>query len=127
MSYITLRGGWCDISFLNVHAPTEDEIDDVTDRFYEELDRVYDKFPKYHMKMLLGNFSAKVGREDIFNSTVGNQILTGVSNYNGFRVVNFVTSKNLIFKSTMFTRRNIHELTSASTVQRLTIKLTIFW
>jgi hypothetical protein len=41
------------------------------DRFYEELEYVFNKFPKYHMKILLGDFNAKVGREDIFKPTVG--------------------------------------------------------
>jgi hypothetical protein len=45
MSYILLRGRWCDI-ILNVHAQTEDKIDDIKDRFYEELEHVFDKFPK---------------------------------------------------------------------------------
>jgi len=26
---------------------------------------VFDHFPKYHMKILLGDFNAKVGRDDI--------------------------------------------------------------
>jgi hypothetical protein len=43
MSYIILRGRWCHIIVLNVHAPTEDKTDDVTDSFYEELERVFDK------------------------------------------------------------------------------------
>jgi hypothetical protein len=49
MSYIILRGSWCDIIVLNVHAPTENKIDDIKDRFYEELEHVFDKYPKYHM------------------------------------------------------------------------------
>jgi hypothetical protein len=53
MSYIILRGRWCHIIVLNVHAPKEDKTDDVNDSFYEELERVFDKFPKYHMKILL--------------------------------------------------------------------------
>jgi hypothetical protein len=65
MSYIILRGRWCHIIVLNVHAPTEDKTDDVKDSSYEELERVFDKFPKYHMQMLLGDFNAKVGNEDI--------------------------------------------------------------
>jgi hypothetical protein len=36
MSSIILRGRWCNI-ILNVHAPTEYKIDDIKDRFYEEL------------------------------------------------------------------------------------------
>jgi hypothetical protein len=32
-SYIILRGRWCHIIVLNVHAPTEDKTDDVKDSF----------------------------------------------------------------------------------------------
>jgi hypothetical protein len=51
MLYKILRGRWCNIIVLNVHAPTVDKIDDIKDRFYEELEHVFDKFPKYHMKI----------------------------------------------------------------------------
>jgi hypothetical protein len=44
MSYIILRGRWCHIIVLNVHAPAEDKNNDVKDSFYEELERVFDKF-----------------------------------------------------------------------------------
>jgi exonuclease III len=66
MSYIILKGRWCHIIVLNAHVPTEDKTDDVKDSFYEESERVFDKFPKYHMEILLGDFNVKVGREDIF-------------------------------------------------------------
>jgi hypothetical protein len=46
MSYIILRRCWCDIIILNVHVPREDKIDDMKDRFYEELEYVFDNFPK---------------------------------------------------------------------------------
>jgi hypothetical protein len=35
-----LRGRWCNIIVLNVHATNEDKGDDVKDSFYEELGRV---------------------------------------------------------------------------------------
>jgi hypothetical protein len=109
MAYIILRGRWCHIIVLNVHAPTEDKTDDVKDSFYEELERVFDKFPKYHTKILLGDFNAKVGREEIFKPTTENESLHKISNDNGVRLVNFATSKNLRVKSTMFPHRNIHK------------------
>jgi hypothetical protein len=43
------------------------------DSFYEELECIFDKFPKYHMKVLLEDFNAKVGRENIFKLTLGNE------------------------------------------------------
>jgi hypothetical protein len=39
----------------------------VKDSFYKELEQVFDKLPKSHMKLLLGDFNARVGREYIFN------------------------------------------------------------
>jgi hypothetical protein len=36
ISYIIVRGRRFHINILNVHAPTEDKIDDVEDNFYEE-------------------------------------------------------------------------------------------
>ena len=75
---------------------------------------MFDHFPKYHMKMLLGDFNAKVGRENIFKPTIGQESLHQDSNDNGVRIVNFATSKNLVVKSTMFPHRDIHKYTSTS-------------
>ena len=36
--------------------------EELKDSFYEELEQVFYHFPKYHMKILLGDFNAKVGR-----------------------------------------------------------------
>jgi hypothetical protein len=98
MSYIILRGHWCHI-VLNVHAPTEDKVDDLKDSFYEELEHAFDKFPKYHLKILLGAFRAKVG---IFQKTIGNESFHEISNDNGVRVVSFASSENLTAKSMTF-------------------------
>ena len=40
-----------------------------------ELEQVFDHFPKYHMKILLGDFNPKVERENIFKPTIGQEIL----------------------------------------------------
>jgi len=48
------------------------------------------------MKILLRDFHAKEGRENIFKTTIGNESLHQNSNDNGVRVVNFATSKNLV-------------------------------
>jgi hypothetical protein len=87
---------------LNVHAPNEDRIDDMKDRFYEELEQVFDKFLTYHMKILLLDFNAKVGREDIFKQTICNESLHKISNDNGVKVVNFAPSRNLTVKVRCF-------------------------
>jgi hypothetical protein len=71
MSYIVLRGRWCNIIVLNLHAPSEERSDNSKDSFYEDLEQVFDHFPKYYMKIPLGDFNAKVGRESIFKRQLG--------------------------------------------------------
>jgi hypothetical protein len=109
---MVLRGSWCNIVVLNVHAPTEEKSDDSQDSFYEELEQVFDHF--HHMKILLGDFNAKLGRENTFKPMIGNESLREDSNDNGVRVVNFATSKNVVVKSTMFPHQNIHKYTWTS-------------
>jgi len=38
---------------LNVHAPSEEKRDDSKGGFYEELEQVFNNFPKQHMEILL--------------------------------------------------------------------------
>ena len=66
------------------------------------------------MKILLDDFNAKLGRENIFKLIVGIECLHQASKHNGVRIVNFATSKNLHVKSNMFTHHNIHRYTWTS-------------
>jgi hypothetical protein len=66
------------------------------------------------MKILLGDFNAKLRRQDIFKLTNANESLPEDSNDNGVGVVNFATSKNLVVKSTMFPHQNIYKFTWTS-------------
>ena len=93
MSYIALRGRWCNIIILNVHAPNGEKSDDSYNSFYEELEKGFDHFPAYHTIILLVDFNAKFGREDIFKPTNGNESLHRDSNDNSVRIVSLVTSK----------------------------------
>ena len=69
LSHIVLRGRWCNIIVLNVHAPSEEKSDES-----KELEQVFYQFPRYHMKILLGDFNAKVGRENISNQQLGMKV-----------------------------------------------------
>jgi len=66
------------------------------------------------MKILLGEFNAKVGKGNIFKLTIGNESLHHDSYGSGARIVNFATSKNLAVKSTIFLHRHIHKYTWTS-------------
>ena len=57
-----------------MHASSEKKSDDKRDSFYVELEQVFGHFPKYHMKILLGDFNANVRRDNILKPTTGNRV-----------------------------------------------------
>ena len=101
----------CNISVLFLHTLSDEKSDDSIDSFYAELDHVFDHFPEYHMKIMLGDYNAKLERQDIFKPIIGNESLHQDSNDNDVRIGNFATVKSLVVKSMMFPHRNIHEYT----------------
>jgi len=121
-----LGGRWRNTIVVNMHAPSEEKSDKSKASFYEELEQVFDHLPKYRMKILLGDFNAKVGRENIFKPTIGQESFHQDSSDNGVRLVNFATSKNLVVKSTMFPHRNIQNIPGPPLMVRLIIRLTTY-
>jgi hypothetical protein len=92
VSYLVLRGRWCNIIVLNVHELCEEKSDDSKDSFYEKLEQVFlYHFPNFHTTILLGDFNAKVRRENVFKPKIGNKDLYKETNDNDVRIVNFAT------------------------------------
>jgi hypothetical protein len=68
VSYVVLRGCWCNIIVLKAHAQTEENGDDSKDGFYEGLEQVlFYHFPKYHMKIVLGILMQRWGGRILSN------------------------------------------------------------
>ena len=57
-----------------MHAPSEGKGDDSKDGFYEELEQVFDHFPKYDMKIVLGVINEKWGERIILNRQLGMRV-----------------------------------------------------
>jgi hypothetical protein len=58
MSYVTVRGRWCDIIVLSVHAPMNINVM-ILRTALRGNGACIASVPLYHMKLLLGDFNAK--------------------------------------------------------------------
>jgi len=87
VTFIGLRGRWCNVFVLNVHALRDLKSDDSKDSFREELEQVFYHFLKYHMKILLRYFNANWRRKNIFKPTIWNDGLHQDINDNGVRTL----------------------------------------
>lgn len=102
------------IALICTYAPTEAADEDIKDTFYEDLIQVYDKLPGNAIKIVLGDFNAKCGREIQFSHTLGKESLHDISNWNGLRLISFATGKYMMISSTMFPHKKIYKGTRKS-------------
>jgi len=64
------------------------------------------------IKLVLGDFNAKVGKENIYRPTTGNENLHNeTTNNNGIKMIQFGISKGLNVSSTTLPREDIHKET----------------
>jgi hypothetical protein len=89
VSYIVLRGRWCNTTALNMYISSEEKSGYSNDSLYKELGQIL--FIIFHTKILLRYFNAKWGRQNVFKLTIGNESLHQDSNDYGVRIVTFYT------------------------------------
>lgn len=97
-------------TLINVYALTEDKDNEEKELFYGKLVEVYDGAPKRDIKMFLGDFNAKVGREVYYRPTIGKYSLHDTSNDNGTRLIDFAVSRNIVSSIKTFTRQHGYHL-----------------
>jgi hypothetical protein len=93
------------------HAPTEEKDEIQKNDFYEDLERIYMKAPKHDIKVVMGDFNAKVGKEPGLAPNVGKYSLHEETNNNGWRMVDFAITKNMAISSTLLQHKRIHKET----------------
>ena len=112
LAAIRIKAKYFNISLICAHAPTEDKDDTTKDAFYDKLEDLYNRCPRSDMKIVVGDFNAKVGKEGIFGPTVGKFSLHGKTSDNGFRLISFAAAQNMVLSSTRFQHLDIHKATS---------------
>lgn len=60
-------------------------------------------------KIVLGDFNAKTGKENIYKLTIGSESLHETMNDNGNKFITFATVRNMIISNTHFPHKNIHK------------------
>ena len=66
----------------------------------------------------MGEFDTKVGKENIYNPTTGNESLHNKTNNKGTKMIQFSISKGLNVRSAMFPHKDIHKETWYSADRR---------
>lgn len=99
------------IFIINVHAPTENKDETDKDEIYEYVATIYDEASGNTIKIIVVDYSVKLGKETSSRPTMGTHSTHEINNNNGQRLINFIVSRKMIISSTTFPHKNIHKYT----------------
>jgi hypothetical protein len=106
-----IRGVFFNTRIICVHAAMEEKYEMQKDGFYEDLERIYKKAPKHDIKVVMGDFNAKVCKESGLAPNVGKYSLHEETNNYGRRMIDFAVTKNMAISSMLFQHKRIHKET----------------
>ena len=102
------------LTLLQCYAPTNEASEEDQEEFYEQLQAVKEKVPKHNICIIMGDFNAKVGSDNLtYESTMGKHGM-GERNDNGTRLVEFCSENGMVITGTIFQHKNIHKYTWTS-------------
>ncbi|XP_025415967.1 craniofacial development protein 2-like [Sipha flava] len=113
ISTITIKSKNLDMILINAHALTEEKDEDEKDLFYATLADVFASSTGI-IKVVLGDFNAKLDRDICYKKVVGNHSLYESTNDNGVKLIDFEIENGLVIKSTMLPKKDIHKYTRGS-------------
>jgi len=76
---MTMKVQFFDITFINVHALSEDKPQEEKGDFYDSVDSTLNALPQYEIRIVLGDL---IGKEAIFKPIFGNHNLHEATNDN---------------------------------------------
>jgi exonuclease III len=88
-----------------------EKTEEIKEEFYNLLEQNINQIATSDIKIILGDFNVKVGKESIHKHTIGNESLLNETNNNGIKMIQFVMSKGLNVRSTMFAHKDVHKET----------------
>jgi len=107
---LRLKAKWFSCTLINVHALPNEKPEEVEEEFYNLLEQNINQIANSGIKIILGDFNGKVGEEDIYKPTIGNESLHNETNNNGIKMIQFTISKGFNVRST-FPHKDIHKET----------------
>ncbi|GFS09706.1 endonuclease-reverse transcriptase [Elysia marginata] len=101
--YVQLKGTSHNISLIQVYAPTSASTEEELEGFYQKLQNVIDKCPSSDVKLIMGDFNAKVGQmaDNCERGNIGKFGL-GEQNDRGQQLVDFCIENEFAICNTIF-------------------------
>jgi hypothetical protein len=103
-----MKGRFRNLRIIPARAQTEEKEEDETEAFYDNLESAYSRAPRYDILLVIGDFSAKLGKEIVQRQVTGKYSLHYVTSEKGVMHMEFAVGNKSVIKSKVFPHKRIH-------------------
>ena len=97
-------------TIIQVHSPNEDSAEADKDKFYDDLQDAFNRFPNHDIKVLMGEINAKIDSERTrMEQIIGPHGSAQKTNDNGDRILLFCSINSLAVHSSSFAHKDIQQ------------------
>ena len=100
MNPVCFQGEPCNITVIQVYAPTSNAEEAEVEQFYEDLQDLLELTPQKDVFFVIGDWTAKVGSQELPGVT--GKFGLGVQNEVGQRLIEFCQENALVIANTLF-------------------------
>ena len=104
MITVHFQGKRCNITVIQVYAPTSNTEETEGERFYENLQDLLELTPQKDVIFIIGDWNANVGSQETHGIT--GKFGPGVQNEAGQRLIEFCQENALVIANTLYSIRN---------------------
>ncbi|XP_016299301.1 uncharacterized protein LOC107656114 [Sinocyclocheilus anshuiensis] len=105
------NGAPLNIAVIQVYAPTSDSTEEEVETFYGQLEHTIEELPKKDVKIVIGDWNAKVGTDNLGWEQVMGCHSYGQRNNRGERLLEFASKNDLLITNTRFQQKDSRKWT----------------
>uniref|UniRef100_A0A672N8W4 Endonuclease/exonuclease/phosphatase domain-containing protein n=1 Tax=Sinocyclocheilus grahami TaxID=75366 RepID=A0A672N8W4_SINGR len=105
------NGAPLNIAVIQVYAPTSDSTEEEVETFYGQLEHTIEELPKKDVKIVIGDWNAKVGTDNLGWEQVMGCHGYGQRNNRGERLLEFASKNDLLITNTRFQQKDSRKWT----------------
>ena len=103
-----------DLSIIQIYAPRADSKEEELKEFYEKLESTLKELPKKDIRIIIGDFNAKIGKDNTGWEDIMQQHGYGERNERGERLLEFAAKHNMLICNTKFQQKDCRKYTWTS-------------
>jgi hypothetical protein len=111
ISWIRIENKQANITMINAYAPTENSKEEEKTKFYDKLEKVCEKVKRNDILMIVGDFNAKIGKEERNEGVAGKETIHDTTNNNGAKICDLAAATNTFIVSTQYRHKREHKIT----------------